>query len=331
MLAPVTELHYGEDALLRLNLDSSGMYPAWVTELEEASGKSVGYRRCGTLMVARDTDDNVALEEIFAFQQRSGLSVERLKARELRRLEPGLAPNVRGGILVEGDHQVDPSALLAALLAACADAGVQMMERRAVGLVRTSSEVTGVSTEDGANVISNKVVLAVGAWTPLLDGVPDGLLPIRPVKGQVLQLAPFHEPAPLQRNVRGLDVYMVPRADGRLVIGATVEERGFDSTVTAGGVYQLLRDAYELVPGITEMALAHTHSSLRPGTPDNAPIIGPVGPEGLFAATGHFRNGILLAPVTAAATVQWLTTGAVDERITPFSPDRFGAREGVSL
>ncbi|MGI8774741.1 MAG: glycine oxidase ThiO [Actinomycetota bacterium] len=331
MLAPVTELHYGEEALLRLNLDSSELYPGWVAELEEASGLSTGYRSSGTLMIARDTDDNVALEEVFRFQESLGLQVERLSARECRRLEPALAPSVRGGIHVEGDHQVEPRALLDALQRACERAGVVTIERQGVELMRLPERVTGVRTDDGQVLGASAIVLAMGAWTPLLEGVPEGLLPVRPVKGQLLHLTPLDDPTPLQRNLRGADVYMVPRADGRLVVGATVEERGFDTTVTAGAVYTLLRDAYELVPSVIEMELSATISALRPGTPDNAPLIGPADLPGLFIATGHFRNGILLTPVTAEAAVGWLADGDVDERIAPFSPERFAAEQAAPL
>lgn len=331
MLAPVTELHYGEEALLRLNLDSSELYPGWVGELEEASGLPTGYRPSGTVMIARDADDNVALQEVFNFQQSLGLQVERLSARECRRLEPALAPSVRGGIHVEGDHQVDPRALLDALQRACERAGVVTIERQGVELMRLPERVTGVRTDDGQILGAGAIVLAMGAWTPLLEGVPEGLLPIRPVKGQLLHLTPLDDPTPMQRNLRGADVYMVPRADGRLVVGATVEERGFDTTVTAGAVYTLLRDAYELVPSVIEMELSATISALRPGTPDNAPLIGPADLPGLFIATGHFRNGILLTPVTAEAAVGWLVDGDVDERIAPFSPERFAAKHAAPL
>lgn len=331
MLAPVTELHYGEEALLHLNLDSSALYPSWVEELEEASGLATGYRSSGTLMIARDTDDNASLEEVFRFQESLGLQVERLTARECRKLEPALAPSVRGGIHVEGDHQVEPRGLLDALQRACERAGVAIVERQAIELMRSPERVKGVRTDDGATYEAEAVVLAMGAWTPLLEGVPDGLVPVRPVKGQLLHLSALDDTPPFQRNLRGLEVYMVPRADGRLVIGATVEERGFDTTITAGAVYTLLRGAYELVPSIVEMELSATIAALRPGTPDNAPLIGPADLPGLFIATGHFRNGILLTPITAEAAVRWLSRGEIDERMAPFSPERFASRQAAPL
>jgi glycine oxidase len=332
MLAPVTELQYGEEDLLRLGIASNERYAAFAAELSETTGLDLGYRACGTLAVALDADDRSELRELHAFQQRLGLSSDWLSGRECRRLEPMLAPSVRGGLLVGGDHQVDGRRLGAALVAACTRAGVRLHRSRAAELTVRHGRATGARTEDGAVLSAGQTVVAAGSWSGELPGVPPELrLPVRPVKGQILRLrmeSPFGQPF-LSRNVRALvrggHLYLVPRADGELVVGATMEEQGFDTTVTAGGVYELLRDAHELVPGITELPLVETGAGLRPGSPDNAPLLGPTSLPGLVAATGHHRNGVLLTPVTADALAAYLGTGSLPPEAAPFSPTRFAA------
>jgi glycine oxidase len=330
MLAPVTEVHYGEQPLLRLNLDAAASWPAFAAELEAASGRGIGYRRCGTLTVARDADDNAALDDLYRFQLRCGLQVERLRSRDCRRLEPGLAPGVRGGVLAAGDHQVDNRALVQALLTACRRAGVALLAGRATELLVDGERVVGVRLAGGERLAGGTVVLAAGCWSGGLRGLAPGLLPgVRPVKGQLLHLrGPASEPL-CQRNLRGLEVYVVPRADGRVVVGATVEEQGFDTRVTAGAVHDLLRAALELLPDVAELELVETVAGLRPGSPDNAPLLGPAGQDGLVVATGHYRNGILLTPVTAASMAELLATGKAPEVIAPFSPGRFAAGAAV--
>jgi glycine oxidase len=328
MLAPVTEVHYGEEALLRLNLAAARRYPDFVAALEERAGRATGYRPHGTVVVARDADDNAVLDDLFAFQQRLGLEVERLASRECRRLEPGLAPSVRGGILVAGDHQVDNRALVAALLHACRRNGVTLTGEGVAAVEHAAGRVTAVRLTGGQRLACRTVVVAAGAWSASIEGVPAELVPLRPVKGQLVHLrGPADQPI-ASRTVRGLEVYLVPRTDGRVVVGATAEERGFDTTVTAGGVFQLLRAAWELLPGIDELELTETVAGLRPGTPDNAPLIGPTGIDGLILATGHYRNGILLAPVTADAVVGLLTDGRLPDEAAPFTPQRFGGERG---
>jgi glycine oxidase len=344
MLAPVTEVHYGERPLLDLALAAAARWPTFAAEVEEASGLPVGYRPGGTLAVARDADDNAALEDLYQFQVRCGLQVERLRGRECRQLEPGLAPSIRGGILAAGDHQVDNRALVEALLAACQHAGVRMVTGRVAELAVEGDRVTGVvlsgggpaghgsstsagpvpSRAEGETLAAGVVVLAAGCWSGGLGGLAAEVLPpVRPVKGQLLYLrGPADQPL-CSRNVRGLEVYVVPRGDGRVVVGATVEEQGFDTTVTAGAVHDLLRAALELLPDVAELELAETVVGLRPGSPDNAPMLGPAGPDGLVVATGHYRNGILLTPVTADAIAELLATGQVPEMIAPFTPGRF--------
>ncbi|MEU5546243.1 glycine oxidase ThiO [Streptomyces sioyaensis] len=332
MLAAVSELHYGEQTLLGLNLASARRYPEFTRELEEAGGQRIGYRRCGTLAVALDADDRAHLRELHALQMRSGLDSQWLTGRECRRLEPMLAPGVRGGLRVDGDHQVDPRRLASALLVACERAGVDFHRSRAARLTVAGGRATGAELADGTRLSAGQVVLAAGSESGRLAGIPDGVLPpVRPVKGQVLRLrlpeVPAGSPAFLSRTVRavvrGGPLYLVPRASGELVVGATSEELGWDTTVTAGGVYELLRDAHELVPGITELPLVETCAGLRPGSPDNAPLLGPTELPGLQLACGHFRNGVLLTPVTGDAMAESLATGSLPDVARPFSPARF--------
>ena len=331
MLAAVTELHYGEQTLLGLNLASARRYPEFAAELTEATGQDLGYRRCGTLAVALDADDRAHLRELHTLQQGSGLESEWLSGRECRRLEPMLAPGVRGGLRVDGDHQIDPRRLAKALVTACERAGVVFHRTWAERLRVAGDRATGVVIAGGAELAAGQVVLAGGSLSGQLAGVPDAVLPpVRPVKGQVLRLTVPKRYAPfLNRTVRavvrGSHVYLVPRENGELVVGATSEELGWDTTVTAGGVYELLRDAHELVPGITELPLTETRAGLRPGSPDNAPLLGPTELDGLLLATGHYRNGVLLTPVTGDAMAHALTTGELPEEARPFTPRRFHA------
>ncbi|MDI3345791.1 glycine oxidase ThiO [Streptomyces albidoflavus] len=334
MLAAVTELHFGEERLLALNLASAERYPAFAAELAEASGQELGYRRCGTLAVALDADDRAYLRELHALQLRSGLESEWLSGRECRRLEPMLAPGVRGGLRVDGDHQIDPRRLASALVTACERAGVVWCRSTAERLVVRGGRAVGVELADGSLVQGGQTVLAAGSRSGLLAGLPEEVaVPVRPVKGQVVRLA---VPEAYRRGaaflgrtvravVRGSHVYLVPRENGELVIGATTEELGWDTTVTAGGVYELLRDAHELVPGLTELPFTEVRAGLRPGSPDNAPLLGPTALPGLHLATGHHRNGVLLTPVTGDVLADVLTTGELPGYADAFTARRFEA------
>ncbi|MDH6627105.1 glycine oxidase [Streptomyces sp. LBL] len=331
MLAPVTELHYGEQTLLGLNLESARRYPDFAAELTDLSGHDLGYRRSGTLAVALDADDRAHLRELHALQRQSGLDSEWLSGRECRRLEPMLAPGVRGGLRVDGDHQIDPRRLVAALVVACERAGVVFHRSWARRLSVVRERAVGVVTPEGVALGAGQVVLAGGSLSGRLAGVPQDVLPpVRPVKGQVLRLTVPERYAPfLSRTVRavvrGSQVYLVPRENGELVVGATSEELGWDTTVTAGGVYELLRDAHELVPGITELPLTETRAGLRPGSPDNAPLLGPSALDGLLLATGHYRNGVLLTPVTGDTLAHALVCGELPDEARPFTARRFAA------
>lgn len=327
MLAPVTEVAYGEEALLRVNLESARRYPAFVAELESDSASEVGYRSTGTLAVASDSDDRTVLDELARFQHSLGLDATPLSRRECRRLEPMLSPSVRGGVLVPGDHSVDSRRLTAALLVAGERSGASVHASRVRGLVVRAGRVTGVELADGTTLSAGTVVLAAGCWSGALT-LPDEVLPpVRPVKGQLLRLRARTAHPFCSRTVRGLvrgtSVYVVPRANGEVVVGATVEEMGFDTTVTAGAVYELLRDAHEILPGITELTWTEASAGLRPGSPDNAPLVGPSALPGLVLATGHYRNGVLLAPVTADAVAELLIAGSMPHELAPFDPGRF--------
>lgn len=327
MLTPVTEVQYGEEAQLRLTLRAAAAYPRFVAELEDATGQQVAYRACGMIAVAFDRDDLAALNDLRDFQLSLGLEVESLTGRDCRKVEPMLAPSVQGGLLAAGDHQVDPRRLTEALLAATEREGVRIRRQAVKRLRRTDGSVTGVELDDQTAVSSETVVMAAGCRSGQLDGLPVDLhLPVRPVKGQVVRLRSSPSSA-LSRSVRamvrGSSVYVVPRTDGEVVIGATQEERGFDEEITAGAVYDLLRDASAIVPGISEMQFVEVNAGLRPTTPDNAPVVGAMPIDGLVAATGHHRNGILLTPVTADAVADLLVEGTMPEFLTPFSPQRF--------
>ncbi|MGW5260078.1 glycine oxidase ThiO [Microbispora sp. NPDC004025] len=305
MLAPVSEVTYTEEPLLRLGLASLAAWPGFRAELEDESGVELDYRTEGTLEVARGADDMAYLDDLAAFERTLGLRVERLTGRECRSYEPMLAPSVRGGLLARDDAWVNPRRVVRALLTAFEKAGGTLVAKRVSGIDASGTGGPSVRLASGEAVAAGQVVVAAGSWSAsLLPG-----LPVRPVKGEILRLR--GPQGFLTRCVRGLvhgsPAYLVPRGDGEITLGATAQELGYDARVTAGGVYELLRDARELVPGITELELTETTVGFRPGTPDNLPLIGPAGPPGVFAATGHGRNGVLLSPITADAVAALLT------------------------
>jgi glycine oxidase len=325
MLAPVTEADYGERDLIELNLAGARAWPAFVAEVEAASGAATGYRATGTLTVAVDRDDAEGLHRMHDLHRELGLDAEWLAGSACRRLEPALAPRVAGGILASNDHQVAPRALLAALTSAFTAAGGELRGAvRMLGLEVGPDGVEAVLIEGGERLAARVVVLATGAESGRLE-VPEAVrVPVRPVKGQILRLrARAGAPLPAARVIRTPEVYAVPRLDGRLVVGATVEEQGFDVSVTAGGVLELLRRAYEALPGVSELELVEARAGLRPAAPDNGPIVGESAVGGLVWATGHWRNGILLAPLTGEAVAALVTGGEPPPEFARFSPRRF--------
>lgn len=340
MLTPVAEAAYAERELFELGSSSLRRYPDFATELTELTGLPVGFRQSGTLQVAYDADDMAMLDEHALLCESFGVPTDRLTARGCREIEPLLGPAIRGGLLVDDDASVDPRLLTAALLAAVAAAGATCLPQQVVRLCTDDGRACGAELADRSMVSAQQVVLAAGWASGTISGLPDGAAPpLRPVKGQTVRLRPTAAtlaaglpPALLTRTVRGLvrgsPVYLVPRADGELVIGATQEEIGADTTVTAGGLWQLLRDARALVPGITELEFTESEAGLRPCTPDNAPVLGPSALPGLVLATGHFRGGVLLAPVTADLIADFLQSGTMPATASPFSARRFARPVG---
>jgi glycine oxidase len=332
MLAPVAEVDFGERAQLELGLQSARRFEAFCAGLAEASGRDPGHRATGTLVVARDADEAQALERLLAFRRSLGLEVERLRPSQARRLEPALAPTVRLALDVAGDHAVDPRRLVAALAEAVERAGAEIRSRTRVAGVRVTGErVTGVTLERGEVVSAGHVVLAAGAGVARLDGLAgEHRVPIRPVKGQVLRLRDPRGPGLVERTIRGEQAYLVARGDGRYVLGATMEERGWDTAPTAGGVYELIRDMSEIVPGVLELEIAELEAGLRPATPDNLPAIGRGRLDGLVWAAGHFRNGILLAPVTAELVAAAVCGEALPSWAAAADPARFARAEALA-
>jgi glycine oxidase len=303
------------------------MWPGFAAELEQASGTAVDLRQEGTLVVALTADDQARLRHQLSFQHRLGLPLDWISALEARRREPHLA-GITGAVFSPEDHQVDNRKLVQALQAAVIAAGATVREHSAVEeVVASQGRATGVRLADGTQVTAGAVVLAAGAWSRNVAGVLPALRPpVRPVKGQLLALR-MDAAAPLISHVVWApNVYMVPRRDGRLVLGATVEERGFDTTLTAGGVLALLEAAWRVLPAIEELPIDEMWVGHRPGSRDDAPILGPGPLDGLFYATGHHRNGILLAPITADAVARLLLDGKSDPAIQAFSMDRFAKR-----
>ena len=330
MLAPVTEADPREPALLELGLEAARRWPGFAEELEEASGQGVALRRTGSLVVARDRDEAEALERVRGVAGSLGVAMERLLPSAARRLEPALAPSVRLALHAPEDHSVDPRLVTAALAEAARRACAVLRCREEVAeVLAVARRITGLRLTSGERLTATDTVLALGAWAGDLPGLPPAArVPLRPVKGQLLRLRDPDGPGLLERTVRFEGGYLVPRADGRYVLGATQEERGFDTTVTAGGLYELLRDASELVPGVLELEVEEAIAGLRPATPDNAPVLGrPEGVDGLIWAGGHHRNGVLLAPVTGDSVLRALDG---EPTVTAFAPDRFARSEALA-
>ena len=330
MLAPLAEAHTEEPELLKLGCQSLARYPQWVRELEADAEMFIGYRVEGTLIVGLEPDDTHQLRHLYTAQQDLGLDVEWLTGREAREIEPALSPRVTAAIRCESDHQVDNRLMVKALQRAYQRRGGTLYENVAIQSIHIENgRATAVKTRDGEKQNADVIVLSAGCESAQIQGLPDAIRPpVRPVKGQMLalQMEAGITVKNVIRTVRArypMSVYLVPRTDGRLIIGATTEEMGFDTRLTAGGVFELLRGAWEAVPGVYELPMLETWTGLRPGSRDNAPILGKTPIENLIYATGHYRNGILLTPITAYEIAKLILTGETSNTIARFRLDRF--------
>ena len=355
MLAPLAEAHTEEPELLKLGCHSLARYPQWVKELEADAAMSIGYRAEGTLIVGLEPDDTHQLRHLYDSQQQLGLDAEWLTGRDAREIEPALSPRVTAAIHCAADHQVDNRRMVTALQRAYQAHGGVLHENSCVERIEVKNgAATGVWIKTGEPSPSDNppsdnrsaracpsrsrrpslhaadvIVLAAGPWSSQIAGIPDAIRPpVRPVKGQMLalQMEAGIAVETVIRTVRArypMSVYLVPRTDGRLIIGATSEEMGFDTRLTAGGLFELLRGAWEAVPGVYELPILETWTGLRPGSRDNAPILGHTPIDNLIVATGHYRNGILLTPVTAYEIAKLILTGELSPTIAPFQIERF--------
>lgn len=331
MLAACCEAEPGEEALVALGRRSQRLWPSFAEELKAVSRIDVELRTEGTLLVALTADDQARLTHDLGFQRGLGLPVEWISAAEARRREPHLGARLAGAILSPEDHQVENRRLAAALRVAAERAGAIVREHTAVRRVLTGQgRATGVELADGTRFEADIVVLAAGAWSRQIEGLaPELRPPVRPLKGQMIALQ-MDPAAPLLAHVIWApSVYMVPRRDGRLLLGATVEEKGFDATLTAGGMLSLLEAAWRAVPAIEELPIAEMWVGHRPGSRDDAPIIGASPLSGLIYATGHHRNGILLTPATADAVAALALDGTTDDVVRPFGIERFAQAQAA--
>ncbi len=324
MLAAGIETEPGELDLLALNRRSQELWPGFAAELERSAGMSVGLRTEGTIVVAPTRDDAAQLRFNYDFQRQHGVALEWLNPGAARALEPHLNPALAGAVLSRGDHQVDNRLVTQALMRAFIAAGGTLAEHVAVDAIDiTNGRAIGVRTGADRHR-ADIVVLAAGAWSGQIAGLPLAV-PVRPVKGQMLALR-MDPAAPLVRHVIWAPkAYLVPRHDGRLIVGATTEERGFDANLTAGGVLALLEGAWRAVPAIEELPIDEMWVGFRPGSRDDAPMLGPCAVAGLVLATGHHRNGILLTPVTADVVARFVLAGERDPIMLPFAVARFAA------
>jgi glycine oxidase len=331
MLAACSEAEPGEQALVALCRESQSRWPAFAAELQQATGIDLELRREGTLVLALSTDDQARLTHLLAFQKTLGLPLDWLSAAETRRREPHLTAQLAGAVWSREDHQVNNRRLVTALRAAAEGAGAVIRERQGVERILIAGDrATGIVLCDGGEVTADVVVLAAGAWSRRIEGLAPALRPpVRPLKGQMIALR-MDPAAPLVTHVVWApNVYLVPRRDGRLLIGATMEERGLDDALTAGGVLSLLEAAWRAVPAFEELAIDEMWVGHRPGSRDDAPILGRAPVDGLVYATGHHRNGILLAPITADAIARLVLDDEVEPAIGKFGMERFLAAQAA--
>lgn len=325
LLAPATEVHFQEDRNLKLGLESMRLYPEFVAELESYTGMRVDYRTEGAIAVAATADDAADLHALYEYQRELGLPVRKLSGAEARELEPALSPYITSGVFCPMDHHIDNRLLVDALKAAYLKAGGTLLEHTEVSRVDIDGGSYRGVEAGGQYHTSRRLLIAAGSWSGLLPGLPERVRPpVRPVKGQLFSV---RAPGPdfLKHFIRSPRLYIAPKSDGRIVMGATVEEMGFNRDLTAGAFYSLLKEAWDHLPGVYELPILELWCGFRPGSRDNSPLLGETAVPGVFLATGHYRNGILFTPVTAYGMSQVLLGEGVPEILLPFNPRRFAA------
>ncbi len=303
---------------------SRDFYPDFVAEVESLTGRKVGYRQDGSLLVGIEDAECRELEETYEHQTRRGLKLERLTGEEVRRRVAGLAPEIRMGLFVPGDHWLDNTQLSQALAEACRLAGVAMRPASEVARLNVRGEKVdsaGVRSAGREETVSaGQFVLAAGSWSKALAEPLGVHLPIEPCKGQIIE---FHAPGKLPHVVRAGHHYLVPRDGGAVLAGTTAEWVGFEKSVTAGGLASILQGTTRIAPVIKDFRFCRAWAGFRPDTPDHLPVLGRGKFTNLVFATGHFRNGILLAPITAQLMVELLTTGSTSHPLEIYRPSRF--------
>lgn len=323
MLAPQSEADRA-DEFFELACASRDLYPAFADALREETGTDIELERTGTLYLGFTETDEREIEHRYLWQTRAGLMVERLTADEARELEPSVSPHVRCALRFPQDVQVENRRLIAALATAIERGGVNLLaETNARSLIIERGRIVGVETS-GGRISAPVVIIACGAWTSFLTSPNNDVQPVRiePVRGQMLC---FETHPRLARHViyspRG---YLVPRLDGRLLAGSTTEHAGFEKRVTAGGMQAITSHALEIAPALYGLPLIDSWAGLRPRAGDDWPVLGECADaRGLFYATGHYRNGILLAPITGELIAEQIMTNITPPQLQAFSPDRF--------
>jgi len=329
MLAPQAEMGFEDIELFYLCRKSLEMYPKFLEELYNDSGIKVEYDKCGAIMPAFDRDDSERIRRLFDFREKIGLPVQWLTGSEAREIEPYLSPKCTFAVWIPEDGQIDNRKLLDALKIAFVKAGGKLYEDHTVERINIkNNRAVGVHIH-GIDIEADNVIVCAGSWSKMIDGIPDEIRPpVRPVKGQAISLI-MDDTCKLSHAVRAPDAYLVPKKDGRLIVGASVEEMGFDEKPTAGEIFRILERAWEAVPSIYDLKIQSIDVGLRPGSRDHEPIIGDSDVDGLFFATGHYRNGILLTPVTAYELSDWIVSGSKSETLSRFNISRF-YKEAVS-
>lgn len=330
MLAPNAEMGFEDIDLFYLCRKSLAMYPAFLEELYNDSGVKVELDKCGAIMPAFDRDDSERIRRLFDFREKIGMPVEWLSGIEAREIEPYLSPKCTFAVWISDDGQIDNRKILEGLKKAFINCGGKLYENHPVEKINiTSGKAVGVHIH-GIDIEADNVVVCAGSWSKSIPGIPEELLPpVRPVKGQAISLL-LDDTCKVSHAVRAPDVYLVPKKDGRLVVGASVEEMGFDEKPSAGEIFRLLERAWEAVPSIYDLKIQSIDVGLRPGSRDHQPIIGDSEVNGLFFATGHYRNGILLTPMTAVELSGWIISGSKPEVLNNFQLSRF-YKEGLKV